>query len=233
MSDHDDQRDEIEDDEDDSGIPDPADLDDETDDDEDDPWEGKSETELKAELKRLSGSNSKAKSQAQRWRQFAQGKTDTAPDGTKRTKPVADKDTVKPKPGALTRADLEAAVEEARNQARAENQAAAITTSARAELRAAGLTLPKDSDEAKETIARAVRLLDLDAVTLEDGEVVGLDDAIADLKRLLPGMFKPGAPAPPNGRRPAPNPGNTGGGKGGSGKAKTATEQQAAGIFGG
>lgn len=226
------------DEDDDNDPPDPEDVDNEDDDDEDedddDPWAGKSEDDLKAELKRLSGAHRKAKTQAQRWREFGQGKTDTAPDGTKRVAPKPNGDGKPgPKNGALTRADLEAAVEEARNQARAENQVAAITTSARAELRAAGLALPKDSDEAKETIARAVRLLNLDDVTLEDGEVVGLDDAIADLKRLLPGMFKAGVPANGNGRRPAPNPGNTGGGKGGSGKAKTATEQQAAAIFGG
>lgn len=206
---------------------------DDDDDEPDDPWAGKSEAELKAELKRLNGAHGKAKTQAQRWREFAQGKTDVAPDGTKRA-PVkpADGEGGKGKNGALTRADLEAAVEEARNEARAENQAAAIATSARAELRAAGLTLPRDPGEAKETIARAVRLLNLDDVTLEDGEVVGLDDAIADLKRLLPGMFKAGATPPPP-KRKAPNPGNTGGGKGGSGKELTATERQAASIFGG
>lgn len=226
------------DDDEDDGVPDPDELDDEDDDDEDDdeddPWAGKSEADLKAELRRLSGAHGKAKTQAQRWREFAQGKTDTAPDGTKRTAPKpAPKTDPKTKSGALTRADLEAAVEEARNEARAETREATIRTTARAELRAAGLSLPSDPEESKAVIARAVRLLDLDDVSVEDGEVVGLDDAIADLKRMLPGMFKAGSPNGNGGRRKAPNPGNTGGGKGGAGKPKTATEQQAALIFGG
>jgi hypothetical protein len=111
--------------------------DDEDEDEDDDPWAGKTDVELKAELSRVTKSSTRASSQAKAWREFAQGKTDKAPDGRTRTKPkTGDEDdeskTTKTAKGGFTKADLEAARQEAIDAAREENQAAAISVSARA-----------------------------------------------------------------------------------------------------
>lgn len=63
---------------------------------------------------------------------------------------------------------------------------ATIETSAVTALVAAGLTLPEKQADRLSAVRRAVRLLDLDAVT-EDGG--GLEDAIEEVRDQFPGLF--------------------------------------------
>lgn len=68
-----------------------------------------------------------------------------------------------------------------------------VAASARAELRGAGLALPEGREA--ETIARAIRLLDVDALTVgEDGAVDGLADQIEGLRVDFPALFEQTAP---------------------------------------
>lgn len=54
----------------------------------------------------------------------------------------------------------------------------------------AGLALPEDVDDRRRALKRALRLLDLSDVEVDDdGDVDGLDDAIADLKDDMPELF--------------------------------------------
>lgn len=225
MSDQDDdQRDDIEDDEDQDDGTDTTGADDEedTDDGDDDPWAGKTEAELKAELKKTTRKLGDSNRQAKTWREKATGKTPAKPkvDDAKTT---------------FTKAELEAARQEALDNARTEQDQVTVRIAARSELKAAGLRLPEDdADTAARKLATAVKLLDLDGVLVEDGDIIGLAAAIDTLKETMPELFgKGGSGTGGNGRRPAPRPGNAGGGGRNGDKPKTATELQSAAIFGG
>jgi hypothetical protein len=72
-------------------------------------------------------------------------------------------------------------------------QAAAKDKAIRDGLVAAGLRVPKDSDDARKTFKRAMRLLDADTIEIdEDGDVIGVEDEIENVKAMLPDLF--GAP---------------------------------------
>lgn len=66
-------------------------------------------------------------------------------------------------------------------------QELAIRSSVRAELIAAGLAVGDDKAKA---LKRAMRLIDLDDLSIDkDGSIDGLEDAIAELKEDMPGLF--------------------------------------------
>lgn len=100
-------------------------------------------------------------------------------------------------------------------------QELAIRSSVRAELLAAGLSVGQDKSTA---VKRAMRLIDFEDLSIDkDGTIDGLEDAIADLKEDMPGLFtKPKKRRSINGgdergdtRKPAP---------------KSASERQAAAL---
>jgi hypothetical protein len=100
-----------------------------------------------------------------------------------------------------------------------------VRQAATSALSEAGLVLPDDPDDRRRALKRALRLLDLGDVEVDDdGDVDGLDDAIADLKDDMPELFtRKRASGKINGadRRER-----------GDGKAKTASEIQAQGLLG-
>jgi hypothetical protein len=91
----------------------------------------------------------------------------------------------------------------------------------RAALTSNGLAVGEDASKA---MKRAMRLIDLDDLTLnDDGSVDGLDDAIDDLKEEMPSLF----------RKPKRSRGNINGsdsrdGKGPTRKPQTSAERLAA-----
>lgn len=99
-----------------------------------------------------------------------------------------------------------------------------VKAAARAAFAEAGLVLPKD--RADEALARAVRLLDTDTLTIsDDGLVVGLADQVEALRSDFPDLFAGSAARRP-GRIDA-------GDKAGSGKPPASTaELIAAGLLG-
>jgi hypothetical protein len=100
-----------------------------------------------------------------------------------------------------------------------------VRQAATSALSEAGLVLPDDPDDRRRALKRALRLLDLGDVEVDDdGDVDGLDDAIADLKDDMPELFtRKRASGKINGadRRER-----------GEGKVKTASEIQAQGLLG-
>lgn len=196
-------------------------------DDEEDPFDGLSV----GDKQRIKSSFEKAKSDAKRWREFAQGKTDVAPDGTKRkAKSEDDEDdaSTKTKSKTFTRRDLDDTREEARAAGREELMPVLIEVAATHALAEAGMVLPKNEEAREAKLARVMRLMDADDVRVEDGKLVGLSDAVAGLKRDFPEWFGKGT----NGRGVG-RPGNTGGGRTAKDKPKSATEIQMEAIFGG
>lgn len=179
--------------------------------DEDDIDDGKSPEDLKAELARL------RKSQAK----LLKEKRNLTRTGDK-TKPKTKDDT--DGKDAFTKDDVEALREETRESVRSEMLPAVIRPAARTVLEQLGMQFPKDSDVAKAKLSRALKLADIDDVELdEDGELIGLEAALREVRRQFPEMFK--------GTR-VRTPGNAGGGRRPSTKPKSATEQQMAAAFG-
>lgn len=148
----------------------------EDDDEEDDDLADLSEDELRAELKKTRESLSKAS-----------GSSKLKRDRIKRLRAELT-EARKPKPAAKKKDDDDDApdVEVIKSTAKAEAQAAANAvirkTAARAELKAAGI--------APEQVGRLVGMLDLDELDVDDdGNVDGLDEAIAELKADWPQLF--------------------------------------------
>lgn len=180
-------------------------------DDEDDVDEGKSPEDLKAELARLRRSQAKLLKEAR-------NRTKTAPPKVK----AGDKDG--DDKNAFTKDDIESTREETRESVRAEMLPAVIRPAARTVLEGLGMAFPKDVDVARAKLTRALKLADIEDVELdEDGELVGLDTALREVRRQFPEMFK--------GAR-VRTPGNAGGGGKRTTKPRSATEQQMAAAFG-
>lgn len=197
---------------------------------EDDPFEGLDAEQLKDVARKLAKSNNTAKEQAKSWRLFAQGKSETAPDGRKRTPKADDEDEAEKGTKAkgsktLTRAEVREMMEEAEDAARQTALEAVLPAAAEVALKAAGIKLPKDADSAERRLSRVLRLLDTDDVTIANGKLTGLDDAVDTLKREFPEYFG-------ETRRKVGEPGNRGGGGRDGAKPKSTTEQQAAALFG-
>lgn len=94
----------------------------------------------------------------------------------------------------------------------------ALKSSVRAELLAAGLNVGEDKSRA---LKRAMRLIDFEDLSIDDdGDVDGLDDAIADLREEMPSLF-----AKPKKRRQNINGDDSR--SGGKPRSKSASERQA------
>ena len=151
------------------------DEDDEDDDDEDDDLAELSEDELRAELKKTRQSLS-----------AASGSSKAKRDKIKRLNRELE-EARKPKPKAKTddddeKLDADAIKAAAKAEARAESDTRIKKTTVRAELKAAGIP----ADQA----TRLIGLVDLESLDVDDdGEVEGLDEAIADLKEAWPQIF--------------------------------------------
>jgi hypothetical protein len=185
---------------------DDGDDEDDAGDDGDDPDAGKSPEDLRAELKALRAS--RAKLLREKRNLAKNGKKDDA-DG---------KDT-------FTKDDVEALREETQAAARAALMPAIIRSSSRAALESLGMAFPKDAEQAKAKLTRTLKLADIDDLELDDdGEVVGLEHALREVRRNYPELFRGGR---------VRTPGNAGGGRRPGDKPKSATELQAAMVFGG
>jgi len=202
----DDEDDDESDDDDDDG-----DGSDDDDDAEDDPDEGKSEDELKAELKEVRAAIKTANgSSAKRRRKIRELEAQIA------GKKPADK---KDDKGDDEKPDVEAITREAALKGKGEGLAVAKRLGARAALLEAGVPKAK--------LDRAARMLDLDDVDIDDdGELDGLDDAVASLKKDVPEFFGKVITK----RRSVAGDGDRDGS--GKGKKLTATQRQANMLLG-
>lgn len=146
---------------------------DEEDDRGDDPDAGKSDEELRAELKSVRDSLTKANGQSKARRlKLKQRETELAE--ARKPKPKADDGDDKPDAEAL-RATIEAEVN-------AKANIRTIKAEAKGALR--GIGVPSDQ------VASIVNMLSLDDVDVDDdGNVDGIDDAIEDLKTKFPQLF--------------------------------------------
>jgi hypothetical protein len=180
--------------------------------DEDDPDAGKTDAELRAELKAVRDSLTKANGQSKA-RRLQLKQKDAQLTAALAKKPAAkkpDADDEKP--------DIEQIKAQAKLEAKAESDTRTVKAEARGALR--GLGVPADQ------ISAIAGMLDLSDVTVDDdGEVDGIDDALGDLQRKFPQLFpktrKKGSVAGANDR----------GGQGSAGRkpvAKSASEVQAA-----
>jgi len=189
--------------------------DDEGDDDED-LDDGKSPEDLKAELSRIRKSYAKVLKEKRNLTKGGDGKP--RPPKVKTGEGDDGKD-------SFTKDDVEATREETREAVRAEMLPAVIRPAARTVLEKLGMQFGKDEDVARAKLSRTLKLADIDDVELdEDGELVGLEQALREVRKAFPEMFR--------GTR-ARTPGNAGGGRRPSTKPKSATEMQAAAVFGG
>jgi hypothetical protein len=81
-----------------------------------------------------------------------------------------------------------------------------IKHAATSALRDAGFDFPDDKDARAAKLRRALKLMDVEDVEIDDdGEVLGLEDAIDELKAEFPELF-----AKASGTRQRKRPGNTG-----------------------
>lgn len=204
MSDQDeDQRDDIDDDEDDQET-DTTDGEQDEDDGDDDPDAGKSPEDLRAELKALRASRAKLLREAKN-----RAKNGTKDDDGKDT---------------FTKDDIAALREETQAAARAELMPALIRNASRGTLESLGMAFPKDATEARAKLTRTLKLADVDELEIgDDGEVVGLEHALREVRRTYPELFRGSK---------VRTPGNAGGGRRPSERPKSATELQAAAVFG-
>lgn len=154
--------------------------------------------------------------EAAKWRRRATGK-----DPNWKPTGQPDRDTTKPPKTAgddttLTPDQIRAA---AREELQAEFQTKADKDNLRAEvsvaLMTAGLNLSEEElaspAKARKAVARVVNMIDLDKLVLDDGNIEGLDDELAELKKSLPGLFKSGTPTKPKTRGGDAAPKNNGG----------------------
>jgi hypothetical protein len=167
------------------------DRDDDVDDTDDDGDDDSPPSDWKARLKQ-------ANDDAKKWRFRATGK-----DANWKPKSTGDDDTKKP-----PAKDDQPSADEIRAAARAELEAEYATKAEENSLRGAvglalttaGLALSdeemKNPTSARKAVNRVVNMINLSALTLDpaSGDVEGLDDEIADLRKSYPGMFRSGKP---------------------------------------
>jgi hypothetical protein len=194
---------------------DDEDEDESDDEDADDPYADLDEAGLRAKLTEISKSKKRDIARIKRMRAKAKDTTKDKPSDD-------DKDR------KFTRAELDEMRAEAEESTRTAAHAHVIRHAATSALREAGFEFPADKDARSAKLRRALKLMDTDDVEVDDdGEVIGLDDAIDELKSEFPELFGKGAP-----RRQVKRPGNVNGnGKPGERK-KSVTERQAEALFG-
>lgn len=183
---------------------------DEEDDDEPDEDAEKTDEELRAELKdirnRLKGANDKGKRNRLKARELQKQLDERGRDKGKSKSDDDDED--KPDPAEIRRQ----ALADARNESDNRIKKGAV----RAELRAAGIST--------EQLARVAGMVSLDDLDVDDnGEVDGIDEAVADLKQEFPQLF--GIEAGKRQRRGVTGPSDE---QRGSGKRKLSVDQQLA-----
>jgi hypothetical protein len=128
----------------------------------------------------------------------------------------------------FTRAELDEIRTETETATRGEMLPVVIKHAATSALRDAGFVFPDDKDARATKLRRALKLMDVEDVEIdEDGEVLGLEDAIDELKAEWPELF-----AKAGGTRQRKRPGNTGGNGKPVTRKKSITEQQAEALFG-
>jgi hypothetical protein len=194
---------------------DDADEDEDASDDEDDPDKDKTPEEIKAELQRLRASRRKDIRRIRRMREKAKDEG--------KTKPSDDPDR------KFTKAELDEIRTETETATRGEMLPVVIKHAATSALRDAGFVFPDDKDARATKLRRALKLMDVEDVEIdEDGELLGLDDAIDELKAEWPELF-----AKAGGIRQRKRPGNTGGNGKPAARKKSLTELQAEVLFGG
>lgn len=170
------------------------DLDDEQDEDNEDTdkdadeWTPPTRDEVERMQKALAEANAEAKRNRLRLRELRRGqRTTEAKQGS----------------GADDGADTARAVQEAAEAAERKFKPVAVRAAARAKFLEAGLD-PED----KGAMSRLLRLVDMDEVDLDDdGDPVGLDEQIDDIKDDFPRLFEkpePVEPAKPERRRSVP-----------------------------
>ena len=134
----------------------------------------------------------KANSQAKTWRLRAQGKDEkwSVPGWQKAVQDEDEDDEPAKKPARRTpKINEESIRREAEEAALAKAKPGLVKAAARDAFRSAGLLLPEKGDAAP-AIARALRLIDMDTVDVdEDGDVTGIDDAVKAVKREYPELF--------------------------------------------
>lgn len=186
---------------------------DEDDDEDDDPDADKTDDELRAELKATRASLAKANGQSAKRRKALRERERELEEARKpKPKKKGDEDDDGP--------DLDTI----RHEAKAEGEKAGMLRAKRAEAKSSLLA----AGVAPERVGKAVGLLDLDELDLDDDGLDGVDDAIEDLRKDWPELF-----AKKRARRRESVAGE--GDRDGSGakrKAKTASEQAADKLLG-
>ena len=153
------------------------DDDDEDDDDEDDddPDAEKSDDELRAELKRTREALKKTNLQSKKRRQTLREKERELEEARKpKSRKKSDDDD-----------DDSPDLDTIRHEAKSEGEKAGILRAKKAEAKAALLGAGVSS----ERVVKAVGLLDLDDLDLDDDGLDGIDDAVADLRHEWPELF--------------------------------------------
>lgn len=191
------------------------DPDDEGDDEDEDPDAGKTDEELRAELKKVRESLGKANGQSAKRRQLLRDK-ERELEEARRPKPKP-----KGKDDEDDGPDLDALRDEARREGETAGTLRAKKAEAKAELLAAGVS--------RERVARAVGLLNLGELDLDDDGLDGIDEEIEKLKKDWPELF-----AKPTRRRDAVGGDRSGGGDGGRSKRDemSTSQRQAAAALG-
>jgi hypothetical protein len=197
---------------------DDEDDDDEDDDDEDDPDEGKSEDELRAELKKVRASLGKANGSSAKRRKRARELQDELDRLKAAGKP-------KGKKADDDEDEDELDVDAIREAARREGEKAGNDRVKKAELRTALAKAGVRDDAALKRLVGMVKLDDFDID--DDGEVDGLDDLIDELKADLPALF-----GTRRKRESVAGDNDRDGGGGRERKTATASEQAAAKLLG-
>ena len=136
---------------------------------------------------------SKANNEAKKWRLRAQGKDEkwSVPGWQKAQDEEADEDGEPAKKPARRQPKVneEAIRREAEEAALARAKPGLVKAAAKDAFRSAGLLFPEKGDGAG-ALARALRLIDMDAVDVDDdGDVTGIDDAVKAVKREYPELF--------------------------------------------
>lgn len=205
-------------DEDDSGDEDEDDSGDEDEDDAgDDPYADLDETQLRAKLKEISRSKKRDVARIRKMRERAKAERDKS---GKKTDDDPDR--------KFTRAELDEIRTETEESTRGAYVPIVIRHAATAALRDAGFEFPEDKDARAAKLKRALKLMDTEDVEVDDdGDVIGLDDAIDELKAEFPELFGKGGA-----RRQRKRPGNVSGTGKPTERKKSVTELQAEALFG-